>query len=227
MRTIAYVDGYNFYHGRLKYTPYKWLDLRSLLADILRIQSPGSDLIAVKFFTSMIKARLARRGQESVNAQDAYHRALMVRGVEVIFGSFNLVEETAPRRVEGVPPNRDDRVDIWSLEEKQTDVLLALQMYRDVAAGRCEQVLLCTNDSDLSPALKSLRDDFPKIPIGVVLPRHQDLEARKSKTLENLADWMRHHILDAELQAHQLPRRVATNKRPVDKPGHWEEPVET
>ena len=31
MRTIAYVDGYNLYHGRLKYTPFKWLDLVGLM----------------------------------------------------------------------------------------------------------------------------------------------------------------------------------------------------
>jgi hypothetical protein len=40
MRTIAYVDGYNRYHGRLKLTPFKWLDLPGLLSSILRIQNP-------------------------------------------------------------------------------------------------------------------------------------------------------------------------------------------
>jgi hypothetical protein len=51
MRTIAYVDGYNLYHGRLKYTRFKWLDLRGLLASILRIQDHTSELIEVKLFT--------------------------------------------------------------------------------------------------------------------------------------------------------------------------------
>jgi len=86
MRTIAYVDGYNFYHGRLKHSAYKWLDLRSFLAELIRIQNPASELVGVKFFTANIKARLAHRGAASVNAQDAYHRALIARGVEVILG---------------------------------------------------------------------------------------------------------------------------------------------
>ena len=90
MRTIAYVDGYNLYHGRLKYTRFKWLDLQGLLASILHIQNPSSELIAVKLFTANIKARYARRGQESVIAQNAYHRALTARGVQIVYGRFTL-----------------------------------------------------------------------------------------------------------------------------------------
>jgi uncharacterized LabA/DUF88 family protein len=221
MRTIAYVDGYNFYHGRLKHSPYKWLDLRSLLHELIRIQDPSCELASIKFFSASIKARLARRGADSVNAQEAYHRTLAARGVEIILGAFSLVDETAPRYVEGQPPNRDDRIRIWSLEEKQTDVKLALQMYRDLRAGRCDQLVLCTNDSDLAPALQAIREDYPSVTVGVVLPRPPDLKARGSRSLEELAHWTRHHIRDEELAAHQLPDRVGTRKKPVDKPAHW------
>ena len=57
--------------------------------------------------------------------------------------------------------------------------------------------------------------------IGIVLPRPPELKARKSKTLQDLAHWTRDHILDQELAAHQLPSRVQTGKKPVDKPAHW------
>jgi hypothetical protein len=66
MRTIAYVDGYNLYHGRLKPSPFKWLDMPGLLSSILRVQSPCAELTVVKLFTASIKARYARRGQTSV-----------------------------------------------------------------------------------------------------------------------------------------------------------------
>lgn len=221
MLTIAYVDGYNLYHGRLKHTPYKWLDLSGLLAHLLQVQSPDDEIASVKFFTANIKARLARLGQQSVDAQHAYHRALEARGVEIIHGRFTLTEETAPRLISTQPINRDDRVPIWRLSEKQTDVRLALQIYRDVAAGRCQQVMLCTNDSDLAPVLEALRSDFPNIRIGVVLPRTPAMRARKSGTLEQLAHWTRHHIHDEELLDHQLPARVPTRKKPIDKPLHW------
>ena len=179
MRTIAYVDGYNLYHGRLKHTPFKWLDLHGLLGLILRIQNPASELIEVKLFTANIKARFARRGQESVAAQSTYHRALTARGVQII------------------------------------------HTYRDAAFGMCEQVLLCTNDSDLAPAVEFIKSDCPKATVGIVLPRPPELQARKSKTLQDLAHWTRDYILDEELAAHQLPTRVQTGKKPADKPAHW------
>lgn len=221
MKTIVYVDGYNFYHGRLKHTAYKWLDLKGLLRSLIHIQNPDSELLAVKFFTANIKARLARQGQISVNAQSAYHRALAASGVEVVLGSFSLTRETAPRYRDGQPANRDDRVAIWALEEKQTDVRLALQLYRDLASGRCEQIVLCSNDSDFAPALQAAREDFPRVRVGLILPRSPELNARRSQTLEDCAHWTRHHLLDDELKLHQLPPRVATGKKPVDRPAHW------
>lgn len=221
MRTIAYVDGYNFYHGRIKHTPYKWLDLRALLAGILHAQDPAADLVAVKFFTALIKAPLARLGVQSVNAQQNYHRALGLKGVEVVLGKFTLSEAQAPRRVSGQPADRDDRVDVWHLGEKQTDVKLALSIYRDAVAARCDQIMLVTNDSDLAPALHAVREDCQGIRIGVVLPRSPDLQARRSASLEEASDWTRHHILDEELAAHVLPARVPTRKKPIEKPAHW------
>jgi hypothetical protein len=89
------------------------------------------------------------------------------------------------------------------------------------ARRRCEQVLLCTNDSDLAPAVEFIRSDCPKMTVGIVLPRPPELKARKSRTLQDLAHWTRDHILDQELAAHQLPPRVQTGKKPVDKPAHW------
>jgi uncharacterized LabA/DUF88 family protein len=171
MRTIAYVDGYNLYHGRLKHTQFKWLDLRGLLASILRIQSPPSELVSVKLFTANIKARFARRGQQSTIAQNTYYRALTARGVQIIYGRFTLSQERIPRYVEGRALDRDDRTEVWILGEKQTDVQLALHVYRDAAASSCEQVVLRTNDSDLAPALEFIRADYPEIRIGIVLPR--------------------------------------------------------
>jgi uncharacterized LabA/DUF88 family protein len=221
MRTIAYVDGYNLYHGRLKYTPFKWLDLRGLLTTVLKIQDHLSELTAVKLFTANIKARLARLGQQSAIAQHIYHRALAARGVEIVYGRFTLSQERVPRCEEGRALDRDDRVPVWLLEEKQTDVQLALHAYRDAAFDNCEQVILCTNDSDLAPALEFIRTDYPHVKIGLVLPRPPGLQARKSKTLQDLAHWTRDHILDKELATHQLPERVQTGKKPADKPAHW------
>lgn len=221
MKTIAYVDGYNFYHGCLKHTQHKWLDLQGLLSSLLRGQSPGDELLAVKFFTSGIKAKLARLGEQSAIAQRTYHRALLATDVQIIEGRFTATPEPAPIHVEGQPVDRNKTVRVWRPNEKQTDVKLALEMYRDALAGRCEQVVLCSNDSDLAPALSAIREDCANIRIGLVLPRPPELETRKSATLEALADWTRHYIRREELQAHQFPDRVPTKKKPAIKPSHW------
>jgi 6-hydroxy-3-succinoylpyridine 3-monooxygenase len=35
LRTIVYVDGFNFYYGEVRGTPYKWLDLVALFSRVL------------------------------------------------------------------------------------------------------------------------------------------------------------------------------------------------
>lgn len=39
--------------------------------------------------------------------------------------------------------------------------------------------------------------------------------------LSKLAHWTRHEIKNAELAACQLPTRVPTNKKPIDKQDYW------
>jgi len=226
LRTIAYVDGYNLFFGCLKSTPYKWLDLVRLIETILHVQDPGSELVQVKYFTAPIKARLASRREEAAEAQQTYHRALTARGRLSIFeGRYSLEKAYAP--VYKQPADKLDRVAIWRVEEKETDVAIALQLYRDSIQGLCEQVVLVSSDSDLSPALKLVRQDAPAIRLGIILPRSEPNEGAvaqrrpASGTLSDLADWTRKEIKLAELRACQLPNRVGTLKKPADKPSYW------
>ena len=43
MKTIVYVDGYNFYFGVLRSTPYKWLDIVDIMKHICHVQNPNTD----------------------------------------------------------------------------------------------------------------------------------------------------------------------------------------
>lgn len=224
MRTIAYVDGYNLFFGCLKNTPYKWLDLVALIESILRAQDPSSQLVRVRYFTAPIRAKLASRGQAAAIAQDKYHRALAQRGrVDIIQGWYALEGAWAPRKID--PPNKLDRVEIWRLEEKETDVNLALQLYRDAIRGECEQVVVVSSDSDLAPALRLVESDAPAIRRGLIFPRGEVEEGSKQRPpnigLSKLAHWTRQEIKNAELAACQLPMRVPTNKKPIDKPDYW------
>ena len=132
MKTNIYIDGYNLYYGCLKHSHDKWLDPQRLFFDlILRAQAPSSELVSIKFFTADIKAKIASNGQLAQQAQQTYHRALeqiYPDSIKIIKGYYSLEKARLP--VYQKPPNKTDRVDIWKLEEKQTDVNIALEAYR-------------------------------------------------------------------------------------------------
>lgn len=228
-RTALYIDGYNFYYSRLKGTPYKWLDLIALFRDrILLPQDPGTKLVAVKYFTSPVKAKYARHGKASEEAQTQYLRALNARHtglIEVIQGFHIFEPSSLPIYREGENPSKADVARVWMIEEKQTDVNIALNLYRDAVRGEFDQVVVCSSDSDMEPALRMIREDVPAVKVGVILPlRGGDAEGKPAPANKRLlphAHWVRHYIRDDELQASQLPQNVQTKKKPASKPPHW------
>lgn len=228
--TAVYIDGYNLYYGRIRGTPHKWLDVVALCERLLRDQDPKSEVTVVRYFSAHCLARFATHGQASVNAQEAYHRALKARHGErlsIKLGSHSHDKDGAllARYVPGQPYDRTDRVRVWKLEEKQTDVNLALAMYRDARSGRFQQLVICSNDSDAEPVLEAVRADFSDLILGVVTPRHPPNGGRGHRnslsSLSTHAHWTRHYVMDDELAACQLPARVPTHKKPIDKPPHW------
>ena len=174
-KTAVYVDGYNLYYGRLRNTTYKWLDLVRLFDELLTVQDGVARIEAVKLFSAHALARFASHGNASVQAQQAYHRALQTLYPErfsIVLGTHSMDNSGAlvPVFRDGMPYDRNDWVRVWKIEEKKTDVNLAMAMYRDAAKGLYDQVVLCSNDSDAEPVLQALREDFPALVIGVVTP---------------------------------------------------------
>lgn len=226
-RTIIYIDGYNLYYSRLKDTTFKWLDIARLFRDlILKQQDPSVEVVAIKYFTAPVMASYARHGTISEHAQTQYLRALQAKyeWIEVIQG-FHIFEPTRlPTFVHGVAANKTNLSAVWMIEEKQTDENLALQVYRDAIKGHCDQVVICSNDSDVEPVLKLLAQDVPEITVGLVLPlREPGSDARRysNKRLIGKAHWVRHYIRDEELANSQLPQNAPTKKKPASKPAHW------
>lgn len=228
MKTAIYIDGYNFYYSRLKGTPFKWLDVVALFRDLIALpQQPDADIVAVKFFTAPVKASYARHGVRSEQAQTQYHRALRAKHPDLldIIQGFHVFEPTTmPSFQAGEPPNKENGHRVWLIEEKQTDVNMALHIYRDAVRGNLQQQIICTNDSDLEPALKWVKTDVPEMQIGLVMPlkpQRASGQAFSNKRLTELAHWIRKHILDSELEKAQLPTTVPTKKNPALKPSHW------
>lgn len=227
MKTTVYIDGYNLFYGCLKHSQDKWLDLYSLFAGVLRTQNPASELVDIKFFTADIKAKVASHGDDAMIAQQTYHRALVALypdKINIFKGFYTL--EKARLLAYQQPPNKSQRVDVWKLEEKQTDVNIALAAYRDAARGDVEQLVFVSNDTDLEPALAAIREDFgQQHTIGLVLPMRKTSRGihhrAGNQRLSVLANWTRRYLTDEELVAAQMPVIIPTRKKPIHKPIYW------
>jgi uncharacterized LabA/DUF88 family protein len=230
-KTAVYIDGYNLYYGRLRGTAFKWLDVVALFDNLLIQRDQNERLCRAHLFTAPALANFATNGGASVEAQSAYHRALAAcytNRFEAIYGShtFDRNGTLLPTFIEGQPYNRTVRTRVWKLEEKKTDVNLALRMYRDCCKGLYDRIILVSNDSDAEPALAALRQDFPHIMLGVVTPIRPptltgNMPRRTSGSLAKQADWTISNITDQMLQAAQLPDTVPTKKKAIRKPTHW------
>ena len=226
-----YVDGYNLYYSRLRNTAFKWLDLVALFDAILARRDQNEKVSRLHLFTAPALANFATHGQDSVIAQSAYHRALQAthpERCEIIYGrhSYDRSGALLPTFVAGQAFDRTIRSRVWKLEEKKTDVNLALRMYRDACKGLYDRVILMSNDSDAEPVLQAIRQDFPDILIGLVIPiwpptPDTATPRRVSGSLSGRADWVIPNITDDQLRQAQLPDQIPTRKKPIRKPAHW------
>lgn len=225
-RIIVYIDGYNLYYSRLRGTPFKWLDLVALFRDqVMRAQAPEAHVVAVKYFTAPALAKFATHGAAAVIAQNEYHRALKARHGDLlaIISGYHVVQNVH-MLAHQEPPDKNQKVAVWRVEEKQTDVNIALTMYRDLAKQQADIAVLCSNDSDMVPVVRAIKEDFPAVQVGIIapLPEPQENKIRRANAeLQRVADWTRHHLRDQELQAAQLPDTVATRKKAARRPLHW------
>lgn len=124
LRTAIYIDGYNLYYGRLRDTQYKWLDVVALFSQITRSIEPHSQIISVKFFTAPALPKFSRHREESMRAQNDYHRALEAKypdKFEKVLGSHVYEKDGTkmPLYIEGSPFDKDNTVQVWRLVEKK------------------------------------------------------------------------------------------------------------
>jgi uncharacterized protein (DUF2384 family) len=186
---------------------------------------------AIKYFTAKIIESAAKAGN-SVSSQARYHKALISHcggRLSFVMGHYSLYKSNQhivpaddPKRW----PRDCDKIQVWKLEEKQSDVNLALQLYDDALSGQLDHVVLVTNDTDLAPAFEMLKSRCPHIVRGLVIPTRKvgaggDLEREANASLAQLAHWVRRHISQDELRASQLPDVVPGRRRASIKPHSW------
>lgn len=242
IKTNIYIDGYNLYYGCLKHTPYKWLNVEHLFFEeiIPTITTPKKttperwaekNLLpirngngCVKFFTAEISAKIAK-SDESLASQRVYHRALELHShIKVIKGSYSITIDTPlkPHSDGSKRPTDDrERVEALKVEEKMTDVNIALHAYHDaVTDDDLEQIVFVSNDTDLAPAIEFIKKHTNKI-VGLITPTKDREVRRTNKDLSELCDWVRERIDEGELYRSQLQHSIQARRSPAVKPWSW------
>ncbi len=169
-RTIVYIDGFNLYYGALKNTPNKWLNLERYFA-MLR---PHDDIQAIKYFTAIVTGTTRSH-------QEVYLKALATLPlVEVILGKF---KKKRVHCVETSCTHMGNRL-FETVEEKRTDVNIAVSMLDDAYQNACDQFVLISGDSDLVPGVNLIRSRFPAKRIIVYVPHIPALSTTRGFAVE-------------------------------------------
>lgn len=213
MRTYVYIDGFNLYYGALKGTPYKWLDVKKLIQNIL---AENHQIDKIKFFTARVKPTV--NDPKSHLRQQVYLRALeaAIPEIEIVYGHFLQHPISLPIcTATGEVILKNDRpkfVTVCKREEKGSDVNLAVHFLNDAWQNKYDCGVIVSNDSDLAEALKLVKN-MGNIKLGVISPfDNMSKELRAHSTFQR-------KINTGALQDSQLPTEISGTN--IKKPNNW------
>ena len=130
-----------------------------------RVLGSEHDIVSIKYFTANVSAvpndsGIQGRQQIYLKALDAY-----IPELKIIRGHFSR-HKVWRQPVDGAP---GDRVRVWQMEEKGSDVNLAVHLLNDAWSGHYEAAALISNDSDLVESIRLVQDNV-NLPIGLIPP---------------------------------------------------------
>ena len=218
MCNVIYVDGFNLYYSVLRRTNLKWLDLVALFRD--HVLDSNAQLLEVRYYTAPILARMSDDPQ-SVQRQRIYLQALRKMHPDQLKIIEGRIAVTTPfqRLVRPIAGASDiSRVQVYDFNEKKTDVNLASDLLAGAWTGAFDQAVICSNDTDLEPALATLRKYHPQLRLGIVAPVRGSDNRYIAADLKQHADWSKAlsmvHISNA-----QLPDRIPASS--LRRPETW------
>jgi hypothetical protein len=217
-KAILYVDGFNLYRRCLESHPdTKWLDLVAFARNLL----PEYRVVKVHYFTARIKP-VASSDPRAPQRQQAYLRALATLSkVEVHLGHFRADVRWMVAHPQEIDPDTGKRrlVRVRKIEEKGSDVNLAVRMLVDAHAGRAGLYVALTNDSDQAETLRVIKSELGQA-TGLVLPMET---AKGSKELMGTAPDFVGYVTRDLLLASQLPDKILDEHGTITRPPEWAE----
>lgn len=193
-RLYFFVDGLNLWHAldyledakdHGRYHKFKWLNLAKLAGCYV---SHSDTILGVEYFTTLVTwdaAKLARH-KLFIKAQEN-------EGVLVTYGEFKRKDVRC----------KLCRKTFHTVEEKQTDVNIALRLYELAVQDAYDRAIIVSGDTDLLPAMKIVQKAYPGKQIGVVIPI-----GKRSEDFKNQADF-HHRMKEQHLQTSSFEDTVA------------------
>ena len=212
MRTYIYIDGFNFYYGAVKDTPYKWLNFKKLFEYLL---DSSHQIISIKYFTSMVTGKI---DPDQPIRQKTYIRALKkyIPEISVYYGKFlshNVFKPLAYPINKNLFGKNIKFVNVIKTEEKGSDVNLAVHLLNDAWLDLHDCAVIVSNDSDLSESLRLVKKQHKK-KIGLITPGKTHL----SRELLKYSDFTK-RVRKGVLAASQLPNPIPATT--IHKPAVW------
>jgi uncharacterized LabA/DUF88 family protein len=202
-RAYVYVDGFNLYYGLVKGTPYKWLDIRSMVAQLI---PPDMTIDKIRYFAAAVSARPS--DQDIHVRQQTYLRALRTTpNLEIHLGTC------LQSRARMMRPDLSGTVEVFKTEEKGSDVNLATYLIVDAFDDVFDSAVVVTDDSDFVTPILAVRKRFSK-QVRVLSPRGRS--RRLSQAATRFAA-----IPISAVQQSQFPPIMVDTHGTFHKPASW------
>ena len=157
-KVICFIDGLNLYHSidglnfllKKDMNYLKWLDLRAMCQKF--IDPNTQELVEVNNFTAY-----ATHIPEAYQRHKQYVAALNAMGVVTTLGNFKKKSVWANCCVDA-----EKRIERPTHEEKESDVNMALNILHKAYAEEYDMAIIISRDSDITPAVRRVKEIFPK-----------------------------------------------------------------
>lgn len=201
MRTICFIDGFNFYHPIDKdilFHKYKWINIRQL-AQCFTLAT--DEIIDVLYFTAQTKHSTEKQVRQKLFWSVCEHFE-----VKIIQGEF----KKANRYCKNCHTYYKD----W--QEKLTDVNIASHLIKYAFLNQYEKAIMMCGDYDITPAVKTVKELYPEKIIEMVIPLNG--KAEQSKPYFDRS----HQLSTAQLESCILPERfIMRNGKQAIRPAEW------
>jgi len=181
-RTTFLIDGFNLYHS-LKHANTdlrhlrkpdhtRWLDLRGLCRSYLHAIGNQAQLEEIYYFSALAE-HLEARNPDVTQRHRTYISCLEDTGIIVELNRFKAKEIRCPSCKQTFVRH----------EEKETDVSISVKLIEACVLNRCETAVLVTGDTDIAPAVRTIKRLCNEKKICFLFPYR-----RHNRELELIAD---------------------------------------